>query len=103
VSVGCQVPDACVLRIYLLLSRCSCGGYYFVWELGSLVIIVSDYGLDVRTIEVRSPAEACVQISSEAGPSSCPMCAGGPFPRSKARPVRDADHSPPSSVVVENE
>jgi hypothetical protein len=27
-------------------------------ELGSSVIIVSGYGLDDRTIEVRSPAEA---------------------------------------------
>jgi hypothetical protein len=28
---------------------------------------------------------------------------GGPFPGTKARPGRDADHSPPSSAEVENE
>jgi hypothetical protein len=28
---------------------------------------------------------------------------GGPFPGGKARPGRDADHSPPSSAEVMNE
>jgi hypothetical protein len=31
------------------------------------------------------------------------MGTGGPFPGAKARPGRDADHSPPSSAEVENE
>jgi hypothetical protein len=31
------------------------------------------------------------------------MCTGGPFLGAKARPRRDADHSPPSSAEVENE
>jgi hypothetical protein len=64
--------------------------------------IVSDYGLDDRAIEVRSPAGArdfscsfCVQTGSEAHPASCTMGTGGPFPGGKARPGRDADHSPP--------
>jgi hypothetical protein len=72
--------------------------------------IVSDYGLDDRAIEVRSPAETkdfssilCVQTGSGAHPASCPMGTGGPFPRGKARPGRDADHSPPSSAEVVNE
>jgi hypothetical protein len=71
---------------------------------------VSGYGLDDRAIEVRSPAGAkdfssdlCVQTSSEAHPASCTMGTGGPFPGSKARPGRDADHSHPSSAEVENE
>jgi hypothetical protein len=66
--------------------------------------------MDDRGIEVRSPAEAkdsscslCVQTGSEAYPASCTMGTGGPFPRAKARPRRDADHSPPSSAEVENE
>jgi hypothetical protein len=66
---------------------------------------VSDYGLDDRAIGVRSPAGAkgfssslCVQTGSGAHPASCPMGTGG-----KARPVRDADHSPPSSAEVVNE
>jgi hypothetical protein len=59
---------------------------------------------------VRSPTEAenfscslCVQTGSGAHPASYTMGAGGPFPESKARPGRDADHSPPSSAEVMNE
>jgi hypothetical protein len=72
--------------------------------------IVSDYGLDDRAIGVRSPSDAkyfssnlCVQTGSGVHPASCTMCTGGPFPGVKARPGRDADHSPPSSADVENE
>jgi hypothetical protein len=72
--------------------------------------IVSGYGLDDRAIGVRSLAEAkdfscslCVQTGSGAHPASCTMGIGGPFPGGKARPGRDADHSPPSSAEVENE
>jgi hypothetical protein len=60
---------------------------------------VSDYGLDDQAIEVRSPTGAedfssspCVQTGSGAHPASYPMGTGG-----KARPVREADHSPPAS------
>jgi hypothetical protein len=67
--------------------------------------IVSDYGLDDRAIGVRSPAGAkdfssslFVQTVSGAHPASCTMGTGG-----KARPGRDADHSPPSSAEVVNE
>jgi hypothetical protein len=67
--------------------------------------IVSDYGLDDRAFGVRSPAGAknfscslCVQTGSEAHPASCPMGTDV-----KARPGREADHSPPSSAEVENE
>jgi hypothetical protein len=31
------------------------------------------------------------------------MGTGGSFPRGKARPGRDADHSPPSRAEVKNE
>jgi hypothetical protein len=54
---------------------------------------VSDYGLDDRALEVRSPAgekdfssDLCVQTGSGAHPASCPMGTGGPFPEGKARP-----------------
>jgi hypothetical protein len=69
----------------------------------------ADYGLDDRAIGVRSPAGAkgfssnlCVQIGSGAHPASCTMGTGGPFHGGKARPGRDADHSPPSSAEVVN-
>jgi hypothetical protein len=45
----------------------------------------------------------CVQTGSGAHPASCTMGTGGPFPGGKARPGRDADHSPPSSAEVMNE
>jgi hypothetical protein len=71
---------------------------------------VDDYGLDDRAIGVRSPTRAedfssnlCVQTGSGAHPASCPMDTGGPFPGGKARPGRDADHSPLSSAEVVNE
>jgi len=71
---------------------------------------VSGYGLDDRAIKVRSLAEAkgfssslCVQTDSGAHPASCTVGTGGPFSGAKARPERDADHSPPSSVEVQNE
>jgi hypothetical protein len=71
---------------------------------------VSDYGLDDRMIEVRSPTGAedfssslCVQTGSGAHPASYQTGIGGPFPGVKARPGRDADHSPPSSAEVKYE
>jgi hypothetical protein len=36
----------------------------------------------------------CVQTGSGAHPAFCTMGTGGPFPGAKARPGRDADHSP---------
>jgi hypothetical protein len=79
-------------------------------EPGSSVSTVSGYGLDDWAIEVRFPAEEkdfscnlCVQTGSEAHPASCTMDTGVPFPGGKARPERDADHSPPSSAEVVNE
>jgi hypothetical protein len=89
--------------IHTSTSLCNC-------EPGSSVSTVSDYGLDDRAIEVRSPAEAknfssslSVQTGSGAHPASCTMGTGGPFPGDKARMGRDADHSPPCSTEVENE
>jgi hypothetical protein len=71
---------------------------------------MSDHGLDDRAIGVRSSAGAkdfscifCVQTGSGANPASCTMGTGGPFPGGKARPGRDADHSPLSSVEVVND
>jgi hypothetical protein len=76
----------------------------------SSVSIVSDYGMDDRAIAVRSPAEAKnfssnlhVQAGSGARPASCPMGTGVVSTEDKARPGRDADHSPPSSSEVLNE
>jgi hypothetical protein len=79
-------------------------------EPGSSVSIVSGCGLDDRVIEVRSPAKAqdftssfLVQTNSGAHPNSYTKDTGCRFPGTKARPGRDADHSPPASAQVENE
>jgi hypothetical protein len=71
---------------------------------------VSNYGLDDRAIEVRSPAGAkdfsSILVSRPAlGPTQPPVqgVPGVLSPGVKARPGRDADHSPPSSTEVENE
>jgi hypothetical protein len=45
----------------------------------------------------------CVQTGSGAHPASCTLGTGGPIPGGKARPGRDADHSPPTSAEVVNE
>jgi hypothetical protein len=66
------------------------------------VSIVSGYGLDDREIEDFS-CTLCVQTGSGAHPAFCTMGTGGPLPGAKARPRRDADHSPLSSTEVENE
>jgi hypothetical protein len=62
------------------------------------------------TVGVRSLTEAehfscspCVQTGSGAHPASCPMGTGGSFPGGKARPGRDADHSPTSTAEVKYE
>jgi hypothetical protein len=62
------------------------------------------------TAGVRSPTEAkdfspnlCVQTGSGAHPASYTVGTGGSFTGGKARPGRDADHSPPSSAGVRKE
>jgi hypothetical protein len=72
---------------------------------------VSDYGLDDRAIGVRFPAGGSGffpldSVSSPAlGPTQPPVqrVPGVLSPGVKARPGRDADHSPPSSAEVVNE
>jgi hypothetical protein len=93
-------------RLKLLLGL----SFPIVGEPGSSVSIASDYGLEDRAIEVRFLAGAkdfssgvCVQTGSGAHPASCTMGTAGPFARAKARPGRDADHSPPSSAEAVNE
>jgi hypothetical protein len=69
---------------------------------GSSVNTVSEYGLDDwGSIPDRGrgfSSSFCVQAGSGAHPASCTMGTGG-----KARPGRNADHSPPSSAEVKNE
>jgi hypothetical protein len=62
---------------------------------------MSDYRQDDRCLIPGRGKEfylyLCVQAGSGAHPDSCTMGSGG-----KARPGRDADHSPPSSAEVMN-
>jgi hypothetical protein len=68
---------------------------------------VSDYGLDDRGSipdgGIGFSSSPCVQTGSGDHPASYPMSTRGPFPGGKARPGRDADHLPPSSVEVKCE
>jgi hypothetical protein len=50
-----------------------------------------------------SGSSLCVQTGSGAHPASYIMGTGGSFPGDKARPGRDADHSPHSSVEIKKE
>jgi hypothetical protein len=59
--------------------------------------------IDPRHRRKDFSSSLCVQTGSRAHPASCPMGTGGPFPRAKARPGRDADHQLSSSAEVENE
>jgi hypothetical protein len=69
----------------------------------SSLVMYSVYGLDDRSsIPDRDrifPLSRCVQTDSGADPASCTMGTGSPFPGGKARPVRDADHSPSNAEV----
>jgi hypothetical protein len=67
--------------------------------LSSSVSIVSD----LRAGKGFFSSSLCVQTGSGAHPASCTMGTGGPIPGGKARPGRDADHSPPSSAELVNE
>jgi hypothetical protein len=62
--------------------------------------IATGYGLDDRGVGVRFPVESRIFSSPRRpDPASYPMGAGGSFPGVK-RPVREADHSPPTSADV---
>jgi hypothetical protein len=69
--------------------------------------VVKSYGMEDRG---SIPTEAedfssnlCVQAGSGAHPASHTVGTGGSFPGCKARPGRDADHSPPSSAEIKKE
>jgi hypothetical protein len=68
---------------------------------------MSDYGPDGRgSIPERAEdfsSTLCVQTGSGAHPASYTVGAEGSFPGGKARPGRDADHSPPSSAEVKKQ
>jgi hypothetical protein len=70
---------------------------------GSSVSMVADYGLDDRG-SVPDRGRGPLRPDRLWGPPN-PLSNGyrGPLPGGKARPGRDADHSPPSSADVKYE
>jgi hypothetical protein len=98
VAINCRLPLLVSSASFLSRSRGSSGS------------IASDYALDNRAIEVRSPAEAKEFFLQPL----CPDRLWSPhsllyneyrrsFPRGNSRPGRDANHSLPSSAEVKNE
>jgi hypothetical protein len=81
--------------------------YLLIGSRGSSVSTVSDYELDDRgSIPDRGRGFFFQLLRPDrlwGPPSLLPNGYRGSFPRGKARPGRDADHSPPSSAEVENE
>jgi hypothetical protein len=76
------------------------------FHLARTVSTVPDYGLDDQAIGVRSPAGAKDFPVTSVSRQALSLLYNGyqaSFPRGKARPGRDADHSPPSSAEVMNE
>jgi hypothetical protein len=71
------------------------GSVYYYW-LDDLAMF------DPRQRQNDFSSSLCVQTIPGAHPTSCPMGTGVPFPGSKERPERDADHSLPSSAEVMN-
>jgi hypothetical protein len=71
---------------------------------GSSGSIVSDYGLDDRgSIPDKGRGFFFQPLRPDrlwGPPASYQMGTGGPFPGGKARPGRDADHSPPTNAEV---
>jgi hypothetical protein len=87
------------VQIIKLLSVC---------DPGSSVSIVSGYGLDDRSSRFDprkrrkySSSSLCVQKGFGANPASSSLGTEVNFPGSKERPGCDANHSPPSTTVVE--
>jgi hypothetical protein len=83
--------DTSVSLVGFYQWKLSCVGYKDVRSRVSSGSIVSDYGLDDRAVEVRSPAEAkdfssilCVQTGSGAHPASCTVGTRGSFPGGKS-------------------
>jgi hypothetical protein len=76
-------------------------------EPGSSVSIVTGYRLGDRVQSLTQAddfsSNLCVQTGSGAHPASYTMTTGGSFPGGKARPGRDADHSPTSSAELKKE
>jgi hypothetical protein len=71
----------------------------------TLRCVTTGWTIGVRSLKGAEDfsSSPCVQTGSGAHPVSYLMGTGGPFPGGKARPGRDADHSPQSSAEVKYE
>jgi hypothetical protein len=107
----CRGYESLELCLHSAKRLCLNHGYIFLQQqilflscckLGKLSI-VSDYKLNDR-VSIPGRGErifpvSCVQTGSGAH-LSCTVGTGGPFSGAKARPGRDADHSPPSGRAM---
>jgi hypothetical protein len=100
----------CAVLIFILDNCCCvyCGLKQFRIISIDYICLVTDWTtgrskFDPRQRRKDFSCSLCVQTGSGAHPAFCTIGTAGPFPGAKARPGRDADHSPPSSAVVMNE
>jgi hypothetical protein len=93
---------SCASQSFKLTAGYSCKGRAGVAQ--SVQCLTTGWTIGVRSLAGAEDfsSSLCVQTGSGAQPASYPMDTGGSFPGGKARPGRDADHSPPSSAEVKN-
>jgi hypothetical protein len=71
----------------------------------SVQCLTTEFEYRVRSLTESEDfsSNLCAQTGSGAHPASCTVGTGGSFRRGKARPGRDADHSPPSNAEIRKE
>jgi hypothetical protein len=88
---------------FQVLTAASMKFIFVFWDVLPCKIIVDRRFRGTCCLHHHGDPVACVQTGSGAHLVSCTMGTWGPFPGAKARPGRDAEHSPPYSAEVKNE
>jgi hypothetical protein len=99
------IIKSCLLKAHFCNHITSSTKFLYIFE-----VQLSQYSVWLRTKRSRfdlRKGQRTFPLASVSGygahPASCTKGTGGTFPGGKARPGRDADHSPPSSAEVMNE
>jgi hypothetical protein len=81
-----RLSDLASSQLVVVAAMCvfSCHGYRYIYIYRINTEVSINYYIRFNTLHTKN------------------WVPGGPFPGGKARPGRDADHSPPSSAEVKN-